>query len=75
MTLKEALHYDPDGRYVPLGGAKGGIDCDPVRPERAGDARRYLRAMRPFIESYWTIGEDLGLRQDSSTAASPRSGC
>jgi glutamate dehydrogenase (NAD(P)+) len=26
MTLKEGLNYDPDGRYVPLGGAKGGID-------------------------------------------------
>jgi glutamate dehydrogenase (NAD(P)+) len=25
MTLKEGLNYDPDGRYVPLGGAKGGI--------------------------------------------------
>jgi glutamate dehydrogenase (NAD(P)+) len=23
MTLKEALHSDPQGRYVPLGGAKG----------------------------------------------------
>ena len=32
MTMKEALHYDPDGRYIPLGGAKGGIDCDPQRP-------------------------------------------
>jgi glutamate dehydrogenase (NAD(P)+) len=26
MTLKEGLNYDPDGRDVPLGGAKGGID-------------------------------------------------
>lgn len=22
MTMKEALHYNPEGRYVPLGGAK-----------------------------------------------------
>jgi glutamate dehydrogenase (NAD(P)+) len=33
MTMKEALHYDPGSRYVPLGGAKGGIDCDPRDPE------------------------------------------
>ena len=64
MTRKEALNYDPDGRYVPLGGAKGGIDFDPY-DERARDVlARYLRAMRPMIERFWTMGEDLGLRQD-----------
>ncbi|MDQ8707897.1 Glu/Leu/Phe/Val dehydrogenase dimerization domain-containing protein [Streptomyces sp. LHD-70] len=64
MTMKEALHYNPDGRYVPLGGAKGGIDCDPRDPEAYGVLVRYLRAMRPHIESFWTTGEDLGLTQD-----------
>ncbi|MGW5033589.1 Glu/Leu/Phe/Val dehydrogenase dimerization domain-containing protein [Streptomyces nigra] len=64
MTLKEALHYDPDARYVPLGGAKGGIDCDPRDPEAYGVLVRYLRAMRPYIETMWTTGEDLGLSQD-----------
>ncbi|WP_290060442.1 Glu/Leu/Phe/Val dehydrogenase dimerization domain-containing protein [Amycolatopsis solani] len=64
MTLKEGLNYDPAGRYVPLGGAKGGIDFDPY-DERARDVvARYLDAMRPLIERYWTMGEDLGLRQD-----------
>ena len=64
MTRKEALNYDPEGRYVPLGGAKGGIDFDPY-DERARDVlARYLRAMRPMIERFWTMGEDLGLRQD-----------
>ncbi|WP_410624801.1 Glu/Leu/Phe/Val dehydrogenase dimerization domain-containing protein [Amycolatopsis sp. cmx-8-4] len=64
MTLKEGLNYDPAGRYVPLGGAKGGIDFDPY-DERARDVvARYLHAMRPLIEQYWTLGEDLGLRQD-----------
>jgi glutamate dehydrogenase (NAD(P)+) len=64
MTLKEGLNYDPNGRYVPLGGAKGGIDFDPY-DERARDVvARYLHAMRPLIERYWTMGEDLGLRQD-----------
>nr|WP_239071815.1 Glu/Leu/Phe/Val dehydrogenase dimerization domain-containing protein [Amycolatopsis sp. SID8362] len=64
MTLKEGLNYDPAGRYIPLGGAKGGIDFDPY-DERARDVvARYLHAMRPLIERYWTMGEDLGLRQD-----------
>ncbi|MET9832772.1 Glu/Leu/Phe/Val dehydrogenase dimerization domain-containing protein [Streptomyces sp. NPDC006385] len=64
MSVKEALHYDPETRYVPLGGAKGGIDCDPRDPEAYGLLVRYLRSMRPYIESCWTTGEDLGLTQD-----------
>lgn len=64
MSLKEALHYDPEARYVPLGGAKGGIDCDPRDPEAYGLLVRYLRAVRPYVESCWTTGEDLGLTQD-----------
>ncbi|MDX3115562.1 glutamate dehydrogenase [Streptomyces scabiei] len=64
MSLKEALHYDPEARYVPLGGAKGGIDCDPRDPQAHGLLVRYLRAMRPYVESCWTTGEDLGLSQD-----------
>ncbi|MET7441057.1 MULTISPECIES: Glu/Leu/Phe/Val dehydrogenase dimerization domain-containing protein [unclassified Streptomyces] len=64
MTMKEALHYDPQGRYIPLGGAKGGIDCDPRDPEAYGVLVRYLRAVRPYVESVWATGEDLGLTQD-----------
>ncbi|HEX4226151.1 MAG TPA: Glu/Leu/Phe/Val dehydrogenase dimerization domain-containing protein [Pseudonocardiaceae bacterium] len=65
MTRKEALNYDPDGRYVPLGGAKGGIDFDPYDEGARDVLARYLRAMRPMIERFWTMGEDLGLRQDT----------
>ncbi|MEV8589049.1 Glu/Leu/Phe/Val dehydrogenase dimerization domain-containing protein [Streptomyces sp. NPDC051180] len=64
MTMKEALHYDPSARYVPLGGAKGGIDCDPRSPQAYGVLVRYLRAMRPYVERFWTTGEDLGLTQE-----------
>ncbi|MFF9815050.1 Glu/Leu/Phe/Val dehydrogenase dimerization domain-containing protein [Streptomyces sp. NPDC014006] len=64
MTMKEALHYNPQGRYIPLGGAKGGIDCDPRDPAAYGVLVRYLRAVRPYIEHFWTTGEDLGLTQD-----------
>ncbi|MFF0189823.1 Glu/Leu/Phe/Val dehydrogenase dimerization domain-containing protein [Streptomyces sp. NPDC005244] len=74
MTMKEALHYDPDGRYVPLGGAKGGIDCDPQDPGARGLLVRYLRAMRPYIESFWTTGEDLGLSQDLVDRAAEEAG-
>ncbi|MET9649797.1 Glu/Leu/Phe/Val dehydrogenase dimerization domain-containing protein [Streptomyces sp. NPDC006460] len=74
MTMKEALHYDPRNRYVPLGGAKGGIDCDPRSPEAYGVLVRYLRAMRPFIERFWTTGEDLGLSQDLVDRAAAEAG-
>ncbi|MGW0832449.1 Glu/Leu/Phe/Val dehydrogenase dimerization domain-containing protein [Streptomyces prunicolor] len=74
MTMKEALHYDPEGRYVPLGGAKGGIDCDPRDPVSYGLLVRYLRAMRPYIESFWTTGEDLGLSQDLVDGAAVEAG-
>ncbi|MFG3547762.1 Glu/Leu/Phe/Val dehydrogenase dimerization domain-containing protein [Streptomyces sp. NPDC047725] len=74
MTMKEALHYNPEGRYIPLGGAKGGIDCDPRDPEAYGVLVRYLRAMRPHIESFWTTGEDLGLTQDLVDRAAAEAG-
>lgn len=65
MTAKEALSYDPASQYIPLGGAKGGIDCDPQDPRASQVLRRYLEAVRPYIEHVWTMGEDLGLRQDA----------
>ncbi|MEH0417003.1 glutamate dehydrogenase [Streptomyces sp. B21-083] len=74
MTMKEALHYDPEGRYIPLGGAKGGIDCDPRDPAAYGLLVRYLRAMRPYVESVWTTGEDLGLTQDLVDRAAAEAG-
>ncbi|MFF4833430.1 Glu/Leu/Phe/Val dehydrogenase dimerization domain-containing protein [Streptomyces sp. NPDC001315] len=74
MTMKEALHYNPEGRYVPLGGAKGGIDCDPRDPEAYGLLVRYLRAVRPYVESFWTTGEDLGLTQDLVDKAAGEAG-
>ncbi|MFC9930398.1 Glu/Leu/Phe/Val dehydrogenase dimerization domain-containing protein [Streptomyces sp. NPDC127190] len=74
MTMKEALHYDPEGRYVPLGGAKGGIDCDPRDPGAYGLLVRYLRAMRSYLESVWATGEDLGLSQDLVDRAAAEAG-
>jgi glutamate dehydrogenase (NAD(P)+) len=74
MTMKEALHYNPEGRYIPLGGAKGGLDCDPRDPAAYGVLVRYLRAMRPYVESVWTTGEDLGLTQDLVDRAAAEAG-
>ena len=65
MTLKEGLHYQPGNRYVPLGGAKGGIDCSPHDPDARGVLGRYLRGVRALLEVHWTMGEDLGLRQET----------
>lgn len=77
MTMKEALHFDADdarARYIPLGGAKGGIDCDPRAPEAYGVLVRYLRAVRPYVEHVWTTGEDLGLTQDLVDRAAAEAG-
>ncbi|MFF4764647.1 Glu/Leu/Phe/Val dehydrogenase dimerization domain-containing protein [Streptomyces sp. NPDC001292] len=74
MTMKEALHYTPGARYIPLGGAKGGIDCDPRAPEAYGVLVRYLQAMRPYIAHFWTTGEDLGLTQGLVDKAAAEAG-
>ncbi|WP_406089859.1 Glu/Leu/Phe/Val dehydrogenase dimerization domain-containing protein [Streptomyces sp. NBC_01013] len=77
MTMKEALHFDadrPGARYIPLGGAKGGIDCDPRDPAAYGVLVRYLRAVRPYVEKIWTTGEDLGLTQDLVDRAAAEAG-
>ncbi|MEO8749283.1 MAG: Glu/Leu/Phe/Val dehydrogenase dimerization domain-containing protein [Allobranchiibius sp.] len=65
MTRKEALHYLPDNKYVPLGGAKGGIDCDPTDPDAFGMLTRFLDGIRSILAEHWTTGEDLGVRQDT----------
>lgn len=77
MTMKEALHYDPDapaGRYIPLGGAKGGVDCDPRDPAAYGVLVRFLRAVRPYVATMWATGEDLGLTQDTVDRAAREAG-
>ena len=75
MTLKEGLHYQPGNRYVPLGGAKGGIDCSPQDPDARGVLVRYLRGVRALLEAHWTMGEDLGLRQETIDEVLAEMGC
>lgn len=64
MTKKEAIHLAEGLHYVPVGGAKGGIDFDPRDPDAAGVLERFLDSLSPILRSYWAVGEDLGVRQD-----------
>lgn len=48
---------------LPVGGAKGGIDCDPYDPRARGVLRRFVEAMRPLLDQYWVTAEDLGVPQ------------
>lgn len=48
---------------LPVGGAKGGIDCDPKDPQAPAVLRRFLQAMRPWIDDHWVTAEDLGVPQ------------
>ncbi len=57
MALKTGV-YD-----LPVGGAKGGIDCDPKDPEAKGVLTRFMTAVRPFLDTHWVTAEDLGVPQ------------
>lgn len=48
---------------LPVGGAKGGIDCDPKAPEARAVLARFVEAMRPWIDAHWVTAEDLGVPQ------------
>lgn len=64
MTKKESIHLREGMAYIPVGGAKGGIDFDPRDPDAAGVLERFLDSLTPILRSYWAVGEDLGVRQD-----------
>ena len=64
MTYKEAIAFRRGAHYLPLGGAKGGIDFDPTDHRAREVLGRYLEAMLPLLEVRWAVGEDLGVRQD-----------
>jgi glutamate dehydrogenase (NAD(P)+) len=64
MTRKDAIAYQEGSRHRPVGGAKGGIDFDPLDPRAPEGLTRFLKAMRPLLQTCWAAGEDLGVRQD-----------
>lgn len=49
---------------LPSGGAKGGIDFDPHDAAAKGVLRRYVSALRPIFDEWWSSGEDLGVTQE-----------
>ena len=64
MTRKEAIHLREGRHYVPVGGAKGGIDFDPRAPGATDVLERFLVDINPIMHAYWALGEDLGVRQN-----------
>ena len=64
MSRKEAIHLREGRHYVPVGGAKGGIDFDPRAPGAKDVLERFLVDINPIMHAYWALGEDLGVRQD-----------
>ena len=64
MTLKDPVLWHEGDRYVPFGGAKGGIDCDPYDPRAREVLGRWARAMKPLLDTCFATGEDFGVRQD-----------
>ena len=74
MSLKEAVTYRPETRYVPVGGAKGGIDFDPRHPDARRVLARFAEGTRALIATHWATGEDLGLRQETIDAAFAEAG-
>lgn len=57
MALKTAMYG------LPVGGAKGGIDCDPNDPDADGVLHRFMEFMRPWLDTRWVTAEDLGVTQ------------
>src|SRR5215467_14583665 len=60
---------------LPGGGAKGGLDCDPHDPEARPMLTRFVRAMRPWLETCWGTAEDMGTTRICWTKSSGMSGC
>jgi glutamate dehydrogenase (NAD(P)+) len=58
MTLKNGA------LDVPSGGAKAGLDCDIAEPGGHDLLVRFLRALKPLLETRWATAEDLGITQE-----------
>ncbi|MDQ4008789.1 MAG: glutamate dehydrogenase [Actinomycetota bacterium] len=57
MSLKTALYG------LPVGGAKGGIDYPADAPDVDDVRERFLRAVKPLLDTVWTTAGDLGTPQ------------
>ncbi|MBA2692594.1 MAG: glutamate dehydrogenase [Rubrobacter sp.] len=61
--LARGMSYKTGALKIPVGGAKGGLDFDPHGPEAKEILGRFVRAVRPLLETYWVTAEDLGVPQ------------
>lgn len=61
--LARGMSYKTGALNLPVGGAKGGIDYNPHGPQAREVLGRFVRAVRPLLESYWVTAEDLGIPQ------------
>ena len=63
MTLKNG------SLNVPSGGAKAGLDCAIDEPGGRELLVRFVRAMKPILETRWATAEDLGITQEELDSA------
>ena len=50
-------------------GAKCGIDYDPTSPGKAAAVKRFLSAIRPFVETVYSMGPDLNIDMNELQSA------
>ncbi|MPZ95425.1 MAG: glutamate dehydrogenase [Propionibacteriales bacterium] len=68
MSLKTACYR------LPVGGAKGGIDYPADADDADAVRERFVRAVRPLLDSIWTTAGDLGTPQSRLDAVFERLG-
>ena len=62
--LAQVMSYKYVAAQAEVGGAKGGIIYDYHKEDALDVLKRYLKAMKPYIESGVGIGADLGTRAE-----------
>ena len=67
--LARTMSYKMAVLDIPYGGAKSGIDYDPLADDAGEVLRRFLQAIRPFIAERYATGADLGTREEEIIAA------
>lgn len=61
--LARGMSYKTGALNIPVGGAKGGIDFDPLDSGARTVLGRFVNAVRPLLDQYWVTAEDLGVPQ------------
>lgn len=64
IRLAQVMSYKYVAAQSETGGAKGGIRYDYHQKDALDVLKRYLQAMKPYIEAGVAVGEDLGTRNE-----------